>query len=90
MIPNLGHGGAEKVLVNLVNHMDVKKYKITVMTLYDEGVNKKFLSKDITYKSCFKKSFKGVSQFLKLCSPTSLYEWFIKDHYDVVVSYLEG
>lgn len=90
MIPNLGHGGAEKVLVNLVNHMDVKKYKITVMTLYDEGVNKKFLSKDITYKSCFKKSFKGVSQLLKLCSPTFLYDWFIKDNYDVVVSYLEG
>lgn len=90
MIPNLGHGGAEKVLVNLVNHMDMKKYKITVMTLYDEGVNKKFLSKDITYKSCFKKSFRGISQLLKLCSPTFLYNWFVKEKYDVVVSYLEG
>ena len=35
MIPNLGHGGAEKVLVNLVNHMDKEKFDITVMALYD-------------------------------------------------------
>lgn len=90
MIPNLGHGGAEKVLVNLVNHMDKKKFKITVMALYDEGVNKKFLSKDVIYKSCFKKSFKGVSQILKICSPQFLYRYFIKENYDIVVSYLEG
>lgn len=90
MIPNLGHGGAEKVLVNLVNHMDKNKFKITVMALYDEGVNKKFLSKDVIYKSCFKKSFKGVSQILKICSPQFLYRYFIKESYDIVVSYLEG
>lgn len=90
LIPNLGHGGAEKVLVNLVNHMDKTKFKITVMSLYDEGVNKKFLSKNIIYKSCFKKSFKGVSQILKLCSPSFLYSWLIKEQYDIVVSYLEG
>ena len=90
LIPNLGHGGAEKVLVNLVNYMDKTKFEITVMSLYDEGVNKKFLSKKIRYMSCFKKSFKGVSQILKLCSPTFLYSWLIKDKYDIVVSYLEG
>lgn len=31
-IRDLGHGGAEKVLVNLVNHMDRDKFDITVMT----------------------------------------------------------
>ena len=90
LIPNLGHGGAEKVLVNLVNHMDKKKFQITLMTLYDEGVNKEFLSEHITYKACFSKSVKGVSQILKLCSPSFLYKWLIKGSYDVAVSYLEG
>lgn len=90
LIPNLGHGGAEKVLVNLVNHMDKKKFQITLMTLYDEGVNKEFLSEHITYKACFSKSVKGVSQMLKLCSPSFLYKWLIKGSYDVAVSYLEG
>lgn len=90
MIPNLGHGGAEKVLVNLVNHMDKRKFNITVMTLYDEGVNKKFLSKDVNYKTCFRKSFTGVSQVLKLITPEKLYSKFVKDEYDIAVSYLEG
>ncbi len=90
MIPNLGHGGAEKVLVNLVNHMDKKQFDVTVMTLYDEGVNKNFLSKDVKYKTCFPKSFKGVSKFLKLSTPEKLYHKFIEDDYDIVVSYLEG
>lgn len=90
VIPNLGHGGAEKVLVNLVNHMDKEKFDITVMTLYDCGVNKPFLADDIKYQTCFKKAFKGVSHVLKLLNPKFLYSKFVKEHYDIVVSYLEG
>lgn len=90
MIPNLGHGGAEKVLVNLVNHMDKSKFNITVMTLYDEGVHKDSLASHISYKTCFKRSIPGIAHFLKLFSPHFLYNWFIQDHYDIVVSYLEG
>ena len=33
-IPSLGQGGAEKVLVNLVNNMDREKFDITVQTLF--------------------------------------------------------
>lgn len=90
MIPNLGHGGAEKVLVNLVNHMDRSKYKITVMALYDEGVNRDSLADHIQYKACFRRSFPGVSHFLKLVSPERLYRRLVHEHYDIVVSYLEG
>ena len=42
-IPNLMHGGAEKVLVNLVNNLHIEKYDITLQTLFDIGVNKKYL-----------------------------------------------
>ena len=45
-IPNLMHGGAEKVLVNLVNNLDKEKYDITVQTLFDVGVNKKYLNSE--------------------------------------------
>jgi len=38
LINNLGGGGAERVLVNLVNHMDYTKYDITVKTIFDVGV----------------------------------------------------
>lgn len=55
MIPNLLHGGAEKVLVNLVNNMNRNEYDITVLTLFDTGVNKQFLKDHIHYKYCFKR-----------------------------------
>lgn len=90
MIPNLGHGGAEKVLVNLVNHLDRTKFRITVMSLYDEGINRTSLAKHIQYKACFRRSFPGVSHWLKLMSPEKLYCWLVHEHYDIVVSYLEG
>ena len=90
MIPNLGHGGAEKVLINLVNHMDYNKFQITILALYDEGVNKQFLSPDVRYKACFRKSFPGVGHLLKLFTPRFLYKNLVKGEYDVVISYLEG
>lgn len=90
VIPNLGHGGAEKVLVNLVNHMDKKKFNITVMALYDEGVNKEALSSDVEYRFWKRKSFPGIAHLLKICSPEVLYNIIVKKHYDIVVSYLEG
>ena len=40
LIPNLAHGGAEKVLVNLANNMDKTKFDVTVQTLFDVGVNR--------------------------------------------------
>lgn len=89
-IPNLSHGGAEKVLVNLVNNMDRSNFDITVQVLFAGGVNEQFLKRDIKYRYCFKKTFKGNSQILKLFSPQSLYKKFIKEKYDIVVSYLEG
>ncbi len=90
LIPNLSHGGAEKVLVNLVNNMDKTKFDITVQTLFDVGKNKQFLSDDIKYKYCFKKVIRGNSKIMKLFSPKTLYKRFIKEHYDIIVSYLEG
>ena len=89
-IPNLSVGGAEKVLVNLVNNMDKSKFDITVQTLFAGGVNEQFLNKDIKYKYCFKKTFKGNSQILKLFSPKTLFKRFVKEQYDIIVSYLEG
>ena len=38
VIHDLGQGGAEKVLVNLVNNMDRSKFDITVQVLFKGGV----------------------------------------------------
>lgn len=89
-IDTLGHGGAEKVLVNLVNNLDKSKYDITLMTIFDCGINKAFLKKEIRYKYIFKKLFYGNVTLFKMFTPGFLYRCFIKDKYDIVVSYLEG
>ena len=69
LIHDLMHGGAEKVLLNLVNNMDHEKFDITVQTLFDVGVNKQFLSDKVHYITCYKKMFRGNTKYFKLFSP---------------------
>lgn len=69
LIHDLGQGGAEKVLVNLVNNMDHTKFDITVMTLFDCGENKQFLHPKVKYKTWCKKMVPGNSQLMKFLSP---------------------
>lgn len=90
LIPSLGQGGAEKVLVNLVNNLDTSKFNITIQTLFDEGENKRFLKPHIQYRSFLKHQFHGNTYFLKIFSPKFLYRKIIKEKYDIAVSYLEG
>lgn len=90
MIPTLGQGGAEKVLVNLVNNMDKEKYDITVLTLFGGGINRQFLKPHIKNGYCIKRIFPGNSKFFCLFSPKFLFKYFIKEKYDIIVSYLEG
>ena len=90
LIHDLGQGGAEKVLVNLVNNMDRSKFDITVMALFGGGVNEQFLSGDIRLINCHKKAFPGNSHLMKLLTPRQLYRHYIREHYDIIVSYLEG
>ena len=90
LIPNLKHGGAEKVLVNLVNNLDPNKYDITLQILFDVGVHKKNLKPHITYKTFFKKEFRGNSYLFKCFSPEFWWNRINREYYDVAISYLEG
>lgn len=89
-IHDLGPGGAEKVLVNLVNNMDPEMFEITVMTLAGGGINEQFLKPHIRYLTCFDRLPRGHIHLLKLFSPQQLHKRFIKEKYDIEVSYLEG
>ncbi len=90
LIHDLGSGGAEKVLVNLVNNMNPRKFDITVLALFGGGVNQQFLKPHIRLITVFPKEFPGNSHIMKLLTPKQLHKWFIKDKYDIEVSYLEG
>lgn len=90
LIHDLGQGGAEKVLVNLVNNMDRLKYDISVTALFGGGVNEQFLASDIHYHVVFPKEIPGNSKLMKLLSPKQLHRLCVKKYYDIEVSYLEG
>lgn len=90
LIHDLGHGGAEKVLVNLVNNMDPEKFDITLTAMLEGGVNEQFLLPHVRYRTVFKKSFPGNSHVMKLLSPRALHRLCVKESYDIEVSYLEG
>lgn len=90
LIQDLGHGGAEKVLVNLVNNMDKSKYEVHVKTLFDTGVNRQYLRDDVKYIPGLKWQFKGNSHLFKHIPTKWLYKFFVKDKYDIIVAYLEG
>lgn len=90
LIYNLHHGGAEKVLVNLVNNMDPEKFDIHVTALFGGGVNERFLRPHVRFRSIFPRSIPGGSRVMKLFSPKLLHRLFVKEHYDIEVAYLEG
>lgn len=90
LIRDLGQGGAEKVLVNLVNNMDPTKFDISVIALFGGGVNEQFLAPHIHFRSIWKHSIPGNSHLMKFLSPHRLHKLCVKEHYDIEVSYLEG
>ena len=90
LIHDLGQGGAEKVLVNLVNNMDQSKFDISVTALFGGGVNEQYLKKEIHYRAVWNKQIPGNSKFMKLLSPSQLHKLCVKEEYDIEISYLEG
>lgn len=88
---DLGNGGAENVLVNLLNNIDPQEYDVTLLLLFKHGVKLESLAphiKLIYVLDC--KPFQGISIVLKLFSPRLLHNLFVKDTYDIEIAYLEG
>ena len=90
LIHDLGQGGAEKVLVNLVNHLDRSKFDISVTVLFGGGVNEQFLAPDVHFHAVFPREVPGNSKLMKLLTPEQLHALCVKEQYDIEVSYLEG
>ena len=87
---NMADGGAQKVLVNLVNNMDRSKFDISVTALFGDGVNEQFLAPDIHFRTVFPRAVPGNSKLMKLLTPAQLHRLCVKEHYDIEISYLEG
>lgn len=88
-IEKLTFGGAEKVLCNLVNHMDQTRFDITVQTVWPCDA-KKFLVPGIRYRTMFSSANK-VNQLRYRAEAASglAYLLHVKDDYDIECAYLE-
>jgi len=93
-------GGAEKVLVNLLNNIDYTKYKVDLLVLIKYGVHLENINKNVNVKSIFtpikfKNEFFNKLQkrfFYKSLEnlPEVIINFFLKDKYDYQIAFLEG
>ncbi|MGU8323979.1 glycosyltransferase [Clostridium perfringens] len=92
MIPNLKGGGAEKVLVDILNNINKKKFEITLILLQNDGVFINELSEGIDIKFLNKKGklIEKIQTILIKYLPSLFYRIKIREKYDVEVAFLEG
>lgn len=94
VIESLGGGGAEKVLIDILNHLDKFRYDITVCTLFNVGVYIDKIPDHIHYKTIIKKPTKVKNalfwRLLKYLPRKWAYRLFIRDKYDVEIAFTEG
>ncbi|EOH77457.1 glycosyltransferase [Enterococcus malodoratus] len=89
-IYDLSGGGAEKLLVNILNNIDLKNFDVEVKLLFYQGVNIKEINSEVKVSYVFKKKITGFRVITKLISPKLLFKGLIKGEYDIIVSFFEG
>lgn len=105
LIDSLPGGGAEKVLVDIVENLDRSKFDITVMTSLGGGVHVDNIKKNVKYKPFFKelKRQKTILEkviykvrckfrylFFKYVPAPVIHKIFIGNGYDIEIAFLEG
>lgn len=91
---SLGAGGAERVLVNLVNQLDRTRFSPAILTLFEKGVNAEELAEDVKLISPGLRKFRGMKTVLKRLPKKALYKRYIAPYlteaYDLIVAYMTG
>lgn len=93
LINTLSGGGAERVLVDLLNQLDTDIYDIELMTvtggIYETQISKKIKHKKIAH--CKNKKIEDVISKIVLKLPSWLFaKIFLRGSFDFDVAYLEG
>lgn len=96
-ITGLTLGGAERVLVDIVNKL-CEKYEITIFTIYAKGELEKQLDKRIRLKSLYNVPYlelpklkrKFITPLKILMLKKYIYKKYIEENYDVEIAFLEG
>lgn len=97
---DLGGGGAEKVLIDILNNFDYSRYNVTLLLIYKIGVYVQQINKNVNvqfvydpkkYKSKIMQSiYCRFKTYLYDKHPKLLYKWFVDKNYDIEIAFLEG
>jgi glycosyltransferase involved in cell wall biosynthesis len=95
-ITSLGIGGAERVLVDIVNKLK-DEYDITIFTLYGNGAFIKEIDKKVKIINLYDEAYENITGLKRKLIPIyvltcgkSIYKKYIKDKFDVEIAFLEG
>ena len=95
-ITSLGIGGAERVLVDIVNKLQ-NEYDIAIFMLYGKGAFEKELRENIKVIKLYNNSYEELSNLKKKVIPLKvllggkkIYKKYIEGKFDVQVAFLEG
>lgn len=96
IIPSLGGGGAEKVLVDILNRFDYKKYEVNLLVIHYFGPYLNQINENVKifylYKGQSSLFLRLITKILRLLSVFDLLSRFrvcsiIKDTYDAIISF---
>jgi glycosyltransferase involved in cell wall biosynthesis len=99
IITNLGGGGAEKVLINILNNLDYDKYKVDLLLISRQGLYLDKVNKNVNIKYVLpNQEDKGILQDLyrrfryRIYTeyPQLMAKMLIGKKYDVEIAFLEG
>lgn len=101
LIESFTLGGAEKVLVDMVNALDPARFQVTVCSLFKESVYGKHypyevkmpFNETIHFRYLFNNRNRWLSQLANFGLsrfPAELYSCFIRDKFDIAVAFYEG
>ena len=87
---DLKGGGAERVLINLLKHLDLNKYDITLKTIFGTGPHVKDIPPGIKFSYLFRYEFRGFTWLMRFLPATFWHRLLIRKRYDIEVGYLES
>lgn len=93
-------GGAERVLVDIANHLDSQKFDITICSIFKRSVYKNYqatienpFNPHVHYRWLVNNEYQWlyrIFNYLLVRFPSFLYNLLVGDKYDVVVAFYEG
>lgn len=98
IVPSMAGGGVERCMLNILNRIDLQKYKITILAIMAGGELEQSIPTGVEYRYCWKRQFKlfgkrisGTDRLFQLlftvCSEKFLHRIFVREHFDVEIDY---